>query len=118
MNTNKDLLKLHIGGSMAVIETMGGGNLFESLKIMKQLGVSYPNAIKELYGRNGMISLLYTGYFPYGIIQSFTKGIPFFYTYITIKEYLERKNVPSNIVMGISGFSGGFAQGYFIAPTQ
>lgn len=118
MNSNTDLLKLHIGGSMAVIETMGGGNLFESLKIMKQLGTSYPDTIKNLYGRNGLYSLFYTGYFPYGMSQSFTKGIPFFYTYMTIKEYLESKKLSSNVVMGISGFSGGFAQGYFIAPTQ
>lgn len=117
-NINTDLLKLHIGGSMAVIETMLGGNLMESLKIMKQLGSSYPNSIKNLYQRNGIYSLLYTGYFPYGIVQSFTKGIPFFYTYMTVKEYLNNKKFSPNVVMALSGFSAGFAQGYFIAPTQ
>jgi hypothetical protein len=115
---DNNFLKLSIGGLMAVTETALGGNLLESLKILKQHNVTYKDGIKNLYSRNGLYSLLYTGYYPYGFIQSFTKGIPFFYAHMTTKELLLKNNFSNNTSMTISGFIGGFAQGFFIAPTQ
>lgn len=115
---NNEVLKLHIGGTLSVVETALGGNMLESLKIMKQTGTPYTDAIKNLYNRNGIRGLMYTGYFPYGMTQAFIKGIPFFYTHISVKEYLEKTSCPKNIVMGVSGLAGGCAQGFVIAPTQ
>lgn len=115
---NNQILKLHIGGLLSVIETALGGNMLESLKIMKQTGTSYPNAVRNLYNRNGIKGLMYTGYFPYGMSQAFVKGIPFFYTHVSVKEYLEKTTCPKSLIMGISGLAGGCAQGFVIAPTQ
>ena len=115
---NDTVLKLSIGGIMGVAESLFGGNMFESLKIMRQHNNKYIDSVKILYARNGIRSLLYTGYYPYGIFQSISKGVPFFYASITTKEYLEKKNLSKDLVSIGSGFSGGFAQGFFIAPTQ
>jgi len=115
---NDTYLKLSIGGLMGVCESMFGGNMLESLKIIKQNGIKYNDGVKLLYQRNGLYSLLYTAYFPYGIFQSLTRGIPFFYASMEVKEYMTKRNYDSNITSLYSGFIGGIAQGIFISPTQ
>ena len=117
MNKN-DYLKLGIGSSMSLSEGLIFGNFFESLKIMKQNGVSYRNGFNSLYSRSGLYSLLYTGYFPWGAIQSVGKGLPVFYTSYTIKEYMKKREYNNNQISIVAGFGGGISQGIFVAPLQ
>lgn len=115
---NDTNLKLAIGGSMGVVESMIGGNLLENLKFMKQNGTKYNNAVKILYQRNGLYGLMYSGYFPAGLVQSLCKGMPFFYTSFTVKEYMIKKKYDSNTIALASGAAGGLSQGLFMGPTQ
>lgn len=111
--------KLGIGSLMAVSEGVLFGNMMESAKIMRQSTQQpYLNGLKGLYQRGGLYGLLYTGYFPAGIIQAATKGVPILFVQGEVSRLLRNEGIDSNYSAALGGISGGIAQGIIVAPTQ
>jgi hypothetical protein len=111
--------KIAIGAAMAVSEGIFCGNMMESAKILRQsTHQPYLTGLRGLYQRGGLYGLLYTGYFPAGIFQASTKGLPVLFVKGEVSKRLENQGWKRNTAALLGGIASGIAQGVVVAPTQ
>ena len=118
MDKNKNhKLKLIIGPIVVLGEQITGGNVIDSLKVLKQsTNKKYSQCFKQII-RNDGLKGIYRGYYPWGLIQSI-KGIPLMYSnYICVDIY---SNFISNPLYTsiLAGMSSGAVQALFTTPAQ
>lgn len=112
--------KLWIGSLMTISECITGGHYIEQLKIIKQTsGNSYFHITKNIYRNHGLFGLMYRSYFPYGMAQSITKGLPVLFVQHETSNYFHKNsNLSDNKISLLGGMLGGASQGLVVAPTQ
>ncbi len=111
---------LWIGSSLSLFICLTGGNAAEQIKVVRQSsGYSYYSILTNLINKKGYFNLFYRGYFPWGILQSSTKGLPILFVPSKIKRILLFHNICSeNKAVYIGGCLGGVCQGLITTPTQ
>jgi hypothetical protein len=115
----EDLKYMFLGSTLNICSAMSGGYFMENLKVLKQLKpqMAYISLARTQYNNLGFKCYV-NGFFPWGITQAVTKGIPV----ILVNKKTEKKIKPyienSYIRFGISGFVSGIAQSLCVTPTQ
>jgi len=117
---NTEWNKLWIGSSLSLFTCLTGGNAAEQIKVVRQSsGNSYYSILKNIIDKKGYYKLFYRGYFPWGILQSSTKGLPILFVPSEIRKRLLYHNICNESkAVYIGGCLGGICQGLITTPTQ
>ena len=87
--------------------------------VRQATGLSYVGAVQHAYCEQGLRSVLFRGYFPYGAVQAMTKGLPILFVESEVKRRLVSTTaLEAKTCALLAGISGGVVQGAFVAPTQ
>lgn len=98
-------------GISSVISQLTGGLFLENIKMEKQrTNMSYKK-IANLFMKKPMN--YFTGFFPYGLIQSFGKGYIVSYTKLFIQPHLQYNNTINNLIIGMTT---GVLEASFLSP--
>ena len=104
---------------MVIAENMLLGHFLEAVKVRRQVtGVPYTVAARSVFRTTGWLG----GYWPYGVIQGVTKGLPILYTRRTMLRAMGYDPYSTaRPPMGSSALAGacaGAAQALVVTPTQ
>ena len=95
-NNNSRFHKIWLGGTLSLMEGIFGGYGMEQLKILKQNSSrSYYPIYKNYTNKFKMRGLMYRGYFPWGSVQAFTKGLPVLFVSSEVSTFLSNNKICS-----------------------